>query len=130
MTYGTSHLLIGGGGGGIFRGRVKKTYCCIRGGHYMKYKNIGRCVLSTQPDHQKKAPMKTRAENAKNYQPLKHFSSLVSLTHSVFYKIHISEATNDHAPVQYAKYVFFFFFLSSHHDTTPLLRLYHFHKII
>ena len=36
MTYGTSHLLIGvcvcGGGGGIFRGRVKKKYCCVRGG--------------------------------------------------------------------------------------------------
>ena len=45
MTYGTSHLLIGGGGEvGIFRERVKKKYCCVRGGgggHYMKNKNIG-----------------------------------------------------------------------------------------
>ena len=38
MTHGTSHLLIGWGGGGgggggavIFRGRVKKKYCCVRG---------------------------------------------------------------------------------------------------
>ena len=54
MTYGTSHLLLGGGGGGIFRGRVKKKYCCVRGAdHYMKNKNIGGCVLSTQPDQQK-----------------------------------------------------------------------------
>ena len=38
-TYGTSHLLIGGG---IFRGRVKKKYCCVRAGEgqYMKNKNI------------------------------------------------------------------------------------------
>ena len=45
--------------GGIFRGRVKKKYCCVRGGgvHYMKNKNIGGCVLSTPPDQQKNAPM-------------------------------------------------------------------------
>ena len=78
MTYGTSHLLIGGGG--YFQGKGRENTLLCKGGHYMKYKNIGRCVLSTQPDHQKKAPMKKCAENAKNYQPLKHFSSLVSLT--------------------------------------------------
>ena len=45
MTHGTSHLLIGGEGG-IFRGRVKKKYCCVRGrGHYMKNKNIGGGVF-------------------------------------------------------------------------------------
>ena len=41
MTYGTSHLLIGvcvclGGGGGIFRGRVKKKILLCKGGHYIK----------------------------------------------------------------------------------------------
>ena len=42
---GTSHLLIGGGGA-IFRGKVKKIHCCVRGGgHYMKSKNIGGGVF-------------------------------------------------------------------------------------
>ena len=48
MTYGTSHLLIGGGG--IFGGKVKKKYCCVRGGgwgHYMKNKNIGGMCFVT-----------------------------------------------------------------------------------
>ena len=37
MTYRTSHLLIGRGRG-VFRGRVKKKYCYVRGGgggHYV-----------------------------------------------------------------------------------------------
>ena len=49
MTYGISHLLIGGG---IFRGRVKKKkekILLCKEGHYMKNKNIGVCVFSTQP---------------------------------------------------------------------------------
>ena len=72
--------------------------------------------------------MQKSAKNAKNYQTLKNFSSLVSLTQH-FFKIHISGAANRHAPVQYAKY-FFSVFLSSHHDTNPLLHLYHFCKKI
>ena len=51
MTYGTKHLLIGVCVvvvGGIFRGRVKKKYCCVRGGHYMKNKNIeGMCFVNS-----------------------------------------------------------------------------------
>ena len=42
----------------------------------MKNKNIGGCVLSTQPDQQKRPQCK----NAQNYQTLKKFSTLVSLT--------------------------------------------------
>ena len=42
----------------------------------MKNKNIGVCVLLTQPDQQKRPECK----NAKNYQTLKNFSCLVSLT--------------------------------------------------
>ena len=58
MTCGTSHLLIGGGGG-IFRGMIEK-YCCVRGGgHYMKNKNIVGCILSTQPDQQKRPQCKS-----------------------------------------------------------------------
>ena len=65
---------VGGGGGGerigylfikassyqqlylIMRGRVKKKYCCVRGvtSYYIKNKNMGRCVFSTQPDQQKR----------------------------------------------------------------------------
>ena len=52
MTHGTSHLLIGEGvysGGGS-----RKILLCKGGGHYMKNKNIGGCVLSTQPEQQKR----------------------------------------------------------------------------
>ena len=72
MTYGTSNLLIGREG---VQGEGKK-YCCVRGYHYMKNKNIGGCVLSTQPDQQKRPMRKKR----KKYQTLNFFSSLVSLT--------------------------------------------------
>ena len=57
MTYGISHLLIGR----VFSGgAVKKKYCCVKGGggHFMKNKNIGGCVLSTQPDQQKRPQCK------------------------------------------------------------------------
>ena len=46
-----------GGGGGIFTGRIKKC-CCVRGGHCMKNKNIGGCILLTQPDQQKRPQCK------------------------------------------------------------------------
>ena len=106
------------GGGCIFRGRVKKKYCCVRGGHYMKNKNIGVCVFFS-----KKGP------NAKMRKKLSDIEKifLARFALSAFCKIHISGAANRHAPVQYAIYVFFFF-LSSHHDTNPLLHLYHFRK--
>ena len=45
----------------------------------MKNKNIEVCVLSTQPDQQKKAECKN-AKNAQKNQILKKISSLVSLT--------------------------------------------------
>ena len=44
MTYGTSHLLIGGGRGGVFsEGGSSKILLCkgVGWGHYMKNKNIG-----------------------------------------------------------------------------------------
>ena len=58
MTYGTSHLLTDGWG--IFKGRAKKKIllCKGGGGHHMKNKNIGGCVLSTQPDQQKRSQCK------------------------------------------------------------------------
>ena len=70
MTYGTSHLLIGvgaggGGGEGIFRGRVKKKYCC-EGGHHMKNKSTGGCVLLAQPDQQKRPQCKNAQKMQKN----------------------------------------------------------------
>ena len=75
MTYGTSHLLIGGG---LCSGEgQEKILSCKGWGLYMKNKNIGGCILSTQPDQHKKAPVQ---KCAKNYQTLKNFSSLVSLT--------------------------------------------------
>ena len=77
-------LLCEGGGGG-------------NGGHYMKNKNTGGYVLSTQPDQQKRP-------QCKNAQKC-HFLFLARFAHSAFYKIHISGAANRHAPVQYA---FFF----------------------
>ena len=66
----------------------------------MKNKNIGGCVLPTQPDQQK-GP-------SKNAQKLSNIEKifLTRFAHSAFYKIHISGAANRHVPVQYAKYVF------------------------
>ena len=82
------------------KGQEKILLCKGGGGYYMKNKNIGGCVLSAQPDQQKRPQCKKCAKNAKHYQTLKTFSSLV------------------------------FFFLSSHHDTNPLLHLYHFSEKI
>ena len=96
MTYGTSHFLIGGRGG-IFRG---EKYRCVRGvGHYMKNKNIGRCVLSTQPDQQKRPQCKNAQKMQKKISNIEIFF-LARFAHSAFYKIHISGAANRHAPVQ------------------------------
>ena len=60
MTYGTSHLLIGGEEGGNFQGEGQEKILLCKGGgvHYMKNKNIGGCVLSTQPDQQKRPQYK------------------------------------------------------------------------
>ena len=116
---------------GIFSGgRVKKKYCCVRGGErgslHEKMKKIkGGCVLSTQLDQQK-GPNATK--NAKNYQTLKNFSSLVSLTQHFTKFIFLEQLTA--MPQFNMQNIFFFFFLSSHHDTNPLLHLYHFRKTI
>ena len=103
--------------GSVFsgEGQEKILLCKGGGGHYMKNKSIGGCILSTQLNQQKRLQC----------------IFLARFAHSAFYKIHISGAANRYAPVQYAKYVFFFFFFffqSSHHDTNPLLYLYHFRK--
>ena len=50
MTYGTSHLLIGGVWGYSHGGGEVKQILVCKGGHYMKIKNIGGYILSTQPD--------------------------------------------------------------------------------
>ena len=58
MTYGTSHLLIGGG---LCSGEgQEKILSCKGWDHYMKNKNIGGCILSTQPDQQKGPSAKER----------------------------------------------------------------------
>ena len=82
----------------------------VKGGHYMKNKNIGRGGLVNSTWSAKKALMQkcAKKKRKKKYQTLKKFSSLVSLTRH-FYKIHFSGAANRHAPVRYAKYVVFFF---------------------
>ena len=103
MTYGTSHLLIGGG---YFQGKgQEKILLCKGAGHYMKNKNIEGMCLSTQSDQQKR-PQCKKCKKLSNIE--KCF--LARFAHSAFYKIHISGAANHHAPVQYAKYVFVCFF--------------------
>ena len=48
-----------GGVGGYFQEEgQEKILLCKEGGHYMKNKNIGVCVLSTQPDQQKRPQCK------------------------------------------------------------------------
>ena len=44
----------------------------------MKNKNIGGCVLSTQPDQQNRSQCEMR-KKCKNYQTSQNFSSLASL---------------------------------------------------
>ena len=83
----------------------------------MKNKNIGGCVLSTQPDKQKR-PQCKNAQKSKNLLNIEKVF-LARYAHSAFNKIDISGAANRYAPVQYAKYLLFFFFLSSHPDTSP-----------
>ena len=66
MTYGASHLLIGGGDC-----QGEEQY---KGGHYMKNKNIGG-VLSTQPDQQKRPQCKNAQKCKKeiiNKKNMKH----------------------------------------------------------
>ena len=99
------------GGGGVF-----PKYCCVRRGggggvSTCKNKNIGVCVLSTQPDQQKSGQCKNAQKMQKNIKKIEKVF-LTRFAHSAFYKIHISGAANRHAPVQYAKYVVFFFFFS------------------
>ena len=94
----------------------------------MKNKNIGGCVLSTQPGQQK-PPMQKCAKNAKNYQTLTNFSSLVSLTRHFTKFIFLEQLTAmTQFNMQNILLFLFLFFLSSHHDTNPLLHLYHFRK--
>ena len=62
----------------------------------MKNKNIGGCVLSTQPDQQKWPQCKT-AQKLKKLSNIENFF-LARFAHSAFYKIHISGAANRHAP--------------------------------
>ena len=96
----------------------------------MKNKNIGGCVLSTQPYQQKRPQCKNAQNMLQKYQTLNIFPR--SFRSLGILKIHISGAAYRHAQVQYVKYVFFFFFcfffLSNHHDTNPLLHLYHIRK--
>ena len=66
--------------GGYFQGEGQEKILLCKRGHYMKNKNIGGCVLSTQPDQQKRSQCKKCAKNAKTFQTLKNLSSLVSLT--------------------------------------------------
>ena len=80
----------------------------------MKNKNIGGCVMSTQPDQQRR-PQCKNAQKCKNYQTLKTFF-LARFAHSSFYKIHISGAANRHAQFNmqnmfcFVFFCFFFFF--------------------
>ena len=74
--------MLGGGDG------QEKILLSEEGGHYMKNKNIGRGVLSTQPDQRKRPQCKMR-KNAKHYQILKifprSFHSLGILQNSYFW---------------------------------------------
>ena len=80
MTYGTSHLLIGGvlfSGGG---GQEKILLCKRGGGHYMKNKNMGGGGVVNSTWSAKRPRLQKMHKNAKNYQTLKKNFSLVSLT--------------------------------------------------
>ena len=88
--------------------------------------------MSTQPDQQKRPQCKNaQKQNAKHYQTLKNFSSLVSLTRHFTKFIFLEQLTampKFNMQNMFFFFFFFFFFLGSHHDTNPLLYLYHFRK--
>ena len=84
-------LLCKGGGGGALHEKLE-------------YRGDVFCQLNLI---NKKGPNAKMHKKAKNYQTLKNFSSLVSLTRH-FTKFIILEQLTRHAPVQYAKYVVFF----------------------
>ena len=63
----------------------------------MKNKNIGGCVLSTQPGQQKRPQFKNAQKMKKKLSKIENFF-LARFAHSAFYKIHISGAANRHAP--------------------------------
>ena len=59
MTYGNSHIFTGWWDYLQGEGQEKILLCKVGGGgYYMKNKNIGVCVLSTQPDQQKRPQCK------------------------------------------------------------------------
>ena len=91
----------------------------------MKNKNIGGMCFVNSTLSAKKAPMQKCAKNAKNYQTLKNFSSLISLTRHFTKFIFLEQLTT--MPQFNMQNMFS---LSSHHDTNPLLHLYHFRKKI
>ena len=74
----------------------------------------------------KKGPNAEMRKNAKYYQTLKMFSSLVSLTQHFTKFIFLEQLT---AMPQFNMQNMLFF-LSSHHDTIPLLHLYNFRNIL
>ena len=101
MTYETSHFLIGGE---VFSGGG--------GGGGQEKILLQKCE-----------------KNAKNYQTLKKFSSLLALTRH-FTKFIFLEQLIAMPQFNMQNMFFSFCLLSSHHDTNPLLHLYHFRKKI
>ena len=100
----------------------------------MKNKNIGGvfCQLNLISKKGPNAKMRKKIiikKKKKNYQTLKKFSLLISLTQHFTKFIFLKQLT---AMLQFnmQNIFFFFFFLSSHHDSNPLLHLYLFRKRI
>ena len=91
----------------------------------MKNKNIGGGVFCQLNLISKQGPNAKMRKHAKNYQTLKNFSSLVSLTWHFTKFIFLEQLT---AMPQFNMQNMFFFSLSSRHDTNPLFHLYHFRK--
>ena len=114
--------------GGYFQGEGQEKILMCKGSHYMKNKNIGGCVLSTQLDQQKRPLRKNAQKMQKKISIIEKFSSLVSLTRHFIKFIFLEQLTA--MPQLNMQNIFFFFFLSSHYDTNPLLHLYHFRKNI
>ena len=83
MTYGTSHLLIGGGGG-IFRGGEgqEKILLC-KGGHYMKNKNKGGGVFCQLNLISKKGPNAKMCIKCKKLSNIEKFF-LARFAHTAF----------------------------------------------
>ena len=126
MTYGTSHLLKGGG---YFQGEGQEKILLCKGGHYMKNKNIGGAGCQLNLISKKGPNAKMRKKCKKKNQTLINSSSPVSLTRH-FTKFIFLEQLTVMPKFNMQNMCFFFFFFFSFFQAVIIIRALYFICII